>query len=123
MLWVSSVMAAALGQVRIKVRNCAIAAAARGVSMAVRAPVIRKHASPLVLYSYAKTSKDYATGTVAGMHTRSLGRNRGTYSGAGPCGAASVLSQCERDLLNMRDQASDQLTREESCSHKKESQP
>src|SRR5205807_6206900 len=66
----------------------------------------RKHTSS----SYAETSKDYATGTAAGRHTRSLGRDRGTYSGAGHCRVAPVLSQCERDLLNTREQASGQLT-------------
>ena len=43
MLWISSVMAAALGQVRIKVRNCVIAVAAREVCTVVKAPIIREH--------------------------------------------------------------------------------
>src|SRR5438093_9494455 len=98
MLWVSSVMTAALGQVWIKVRNCAIAAAARGVSMAVRAPVTGN----MLLYLYEETSKDYAIGIAAGIHTRSLRWDRSTCSRTGRCGAASELSQCERDLLNMR---------------------
>jgi hypothetical protein len=34
-------------------------------------------------------------------------------SGAGRCGAACVLSQYERDLLNMRDQAGCPLAHEE----------
>src|SRR5262245_12025300 len=49
MLWARRLMAAALGEVRIKVRNCVIAMAARKVYMAVRAPVMRKHAFQLFL--------------------------------------------------------------------------
>src|SRR5262245_23618415 len=100
-------MAAALGQVRIKVRSCVIAAAARGVSMAVRAPITRNTLFGL----FKKTaSKDHATGTIIGTHTQSL--RRGTCSGAGRRGAACVLSQGERALLNMREQAGCPLANE-----------
>src|SRR5262245_37196017 len=69
MLWVSRAMAAALGQVRIKVRSCAIAAAARGVSMAVRAVATRQRACQ----SFQENRcKDYAIGTVVCMHMRSI---------------------------------------------------
>src|SRR4029434_10196611 len=109
MLWVSRAMAAALGQVRIKVRSCAIAAAARGVSMAVRALATRQHA----FQSFRENScKGYAIGTVVCIHMRSLRRGWGTCSGAGRYGAAFVLSQYERDLLNMRDQAGCPLANE-----------
>src|SRR4030095_8883707 len=94
MLWVTSVMAAALGQVPIRVRNWAIAAAARGVSIVVGASIMKKHA--FQSFQGKRTSKDYATGTAVGIHARSLRRNWGTRRGAGHCGAALVLSQCER---------------------------
>ena len=43
MLWISSVIAAASGQVRIKVRNCVIAVAALKICTAVRAPITKEH--------------------------------------------------------------------------------
>ena len=69
MLWVSSVTAAALGQVRIKARNWAIAAAARGVCMAIKAPIMKKpfvSLSPSRAFTQEGISKDYAIATAAG---------------------------------------------------------
>ena len=110
MLWVSSVMAAALGQERIKVRSCVIAAAARGVSMAVSAPITRKHA----FQSFQEDSEQRLCHRDSRRHPYAVSRRGwGTCSGAGRCGAVFVLSQCERDLLSMRDQAGYLLANEE----------
>ena len=73
-----------------------------------------------MLFSYfqKKISKDYATGTTVGIHTRSLRRGRGTCIGVGRCRAACVLSQYERDLLTMRDQGRLSIGIGGKCGHK-----